>query len=371
MLYCRGADCLGRRLRICGGTEASCLAENCILSQDGRWDPRPVSGRRAECSQPRRRTWDPLARRVMTAIEIAEDLFFIERGFLNGNHFVYRGEPPVLIDTGYISHFDETSSRIAALGVDLTEIDLIVNTHTHSDHIGGNRRIQELAGCRIALHEVGKHFIDTRDDWSTWWRYFSQSAEFFDSTLALQDGEILAIGPHRFLVIHTPGHAPDGIALYNPEERVLLSSDALWERDMPVVNLRVNGSASLFETRASLDKLKPLDVGAVYPGHGPPFSDLKAAVARSRSRIERFMKDRWRIGADLLKKIMVYTLLIDVEVEERTFYSRLMGTHWYPDNVDFYFQGAYEAKYSETLEDLVRKDVIRRKDGLLRTTVRP
>ena len=38
-------------------------------------------------------------------LEILEDLFFIERGYLNANHFVYRGDPPTLIDTGYIADF--------------------------------------------------------------------------------------------------------------------------------------------------------------------------------------------------------------------------------------------------------------------------
>jgi len=84
--------------------------------------------------------------------EILKDLFFIERGFLNGNHFVYRSESPVLIDTGYISGFDDTEKLIARLGVKLPDISLIISTHTHCDHIGANHRIQQKSGCEIALH---------------------------------------------------------------------------------------------------------------------------------------------------------------------------------------------------------------------------
>ncbi len=83
--------------------------------------------------------------------EILKDLFFIERGFLNGNHFVYRSDTPVLIDTGYISGFDETEKSITRLGVKLPDISLIISTHTHCDHIGGNHRIQQKSGCDIAL----------------------------------------------------------------------------------------------------------------------------------------------------------------------------------------------------------------------------
>ena len=78
--------------------------------------------------------------------EILKDLFFIERGFLNGNHFVYRSDAPVLIDTAYIADFEETEKSIDRLGVNLADVSLIISTHTHCDHIGGNHRIQRYRG---------------------------------------------------------------------------------------------------------------------------------------------------------------------------------------------------------------------------------
>jgi len=91
----------------------------------------------------------------MSALEIMKDLFFIERGYLNSNHFVYRSKEPILIDTAYISDFEITERLISDLGVDLSRTRLIINTHTHCDHIGGNRTIQERSGCDIALHKIG------------------------------------------------------------------------------------------------------------------------------------------------------------------------------------------------------------------------
>jgi glyoxylase-like metal-dependent hydrolase (beta-lactamase superfamily II) len=158
----------------------------------------------------------------MQPVEIIKDLFFIERGFLNANHFVYQSENPTLIDTAYIADFDETAGLIAQLGVNLSDVQLIISTHCHCDHIGG-----------------------TRDDWATWWKYYSQEAAFFDCTIELNDGDVLSIGPHEFEVIHTPGHAAEGIVLYNRKERLLISSDTLWENDMAVMTLRIEGSAAL------------------------------------------------------------------------------------------------------------------------------
>ncbi len=309
--------------------------------------------------------------RQMLKNEILKDLFFIERGYLNGNHFVYRSKAPVLIDTGYISNIHETERLINQLGVNLSDISMIINTHTHCDHIGANRSIQERSGCDIALHKRGHHFIRTRDDWSTWWKYYGQEAAFFKCTHALEDGDIVAVGPHELQVIHTPGHAADGIVLYNRKNKILVSSDTLWEADVAVMTLRVEGSAALFHMLESLMKLEELDVKTVYPGHGQPFFDMKKAISKARAKIDAYLNDTEKIGNDLLKKIMVYTLMMKKAVPQDDFFSSLMGTHWYKETVDLYFNSEYEHKYNETMGAFLKRGIVVVKNGNLCTTVKP
>jgi len=307
----------------------------------------------------------------MAENEILKDLFFIERGYLNANHFVYRSKSPILIDTGYIADFSETEKMIAELGVNLADVSLIISTHTHSDHIGGNQIIQQQSGCDIAVHAVGRYFIDSQDDWSTWWRYYDQEADFFTVTQTLQDGEIVAIGPHEFQVIYTPGHAADGIVLYNRREKILISSDTLWENDSAAMTLRVEGSRALFDMQASLKKLDPLEIDIVYPGHGQPFSDVKSAIKKSKKRIERYFREPQQIGNDLIKKIIVYTLMMKETVQESDFFPYLMNTYWFKETVDLYFNGEYELKYDEVMKSFLERGVIKRKKDNLYTTVKP
>jgi len=300
-----------------------------------------------------------------------EGLFFIQRGYLNGNHFVYRSREPILVDTGYMGHFEETERRLCGLGVDPSRARLIVCTHTHCDHVGWNRIVQDRSGCEIALHPIGKHFEDTHDDWATWTRYFDQEADFFDSTYTLEDGDSIDIGPHAFKVIHTPGHASDGIVLYNEKNRVLLSSDALWERDMAVINIRVEGSAAPHRMLESLERLEALNVEMVYPGHGSPFTDFRGAIQRSRKRIRGYLEDRSRIGMDLSKKILVYTLLMKPGYPEASFLDYLMTTHWFPETVAFYMGGDCGPFYDRILGELFRRRVILRDQGGLFAQVPP
>jgi len=307
----------------------------------------------------------------MKPIEILKDLFFFERGYLNGNHFAYMSNKPVLIDTAYIADFDETARLISSLGIELSDISLIINTHCHCDHIGGNRIIQEKSGCDIALHKIGKHFIDTRDDWSTWSKYYNQEADFFNCTIELNDGDLISVGPHEFKVIHTPGRAADGIVLYNPKDKLLISSDLLWENDTAVMTIRIEGSAALFNMLASLEKIAVLDVKIVYPGHGKPFTNIKDAVAKSRQKIEKFINNRELIGLDLLKKITVYTLLMKRSVVQEEFFGQLMQTHWFKETIDLYFNGDYEAKYNEIMQSFIKRGIVEVENGNLYTTVKP
>jgi hydroxyacylglutathione hydrolase len=307
----------------------------------------------------------------MSAVEIMKDLFFIERGYLNGNHFVYRSERPILIDTGYTADFDVTEHLIKEIGVNLFDTDWIISTHTHTDHIGGNKMIQDRSGCGIALHKVGKHFMDTKDDWGTWWRYYNQEADFFNGTRALEDGDFIHIGPHEFQVFYAPGHASDGIVLYNSTARALISGDALWENDMPTITMRVEGSTCLFHVMESLERLESLDVDVVYPGHGRPFSDIKGAISKSRSKVRDYMNHKEKTGADLLKKITIYTILMHRQVDEEGFFKHLMGTIWFKETIDLFFNGEYEEKYNEVMNDFLRRKIVIRKNGALMTTVKP
>jgi hydroxyacylglutathione hydrolase len=310
-------------------------------------------------------------RDTMAVLEIMKDLFFIERGYLNSNHFLYRSEAPVLIDTGYISDFSDTEKFINQLGVKISDVRQIINTHCHCDHVGGNKIIQEKSGCDIALHKVGKHFIDTQDDWSTWWKYYNQNADFFTCTRALEDGEVIPIGPYRFKILHTPGHASDGIVLYNKEEKVLISSDTLWETDLAVMTIRVEGSSALFQMMESLEKLESLDVALVCPGHGAPFRDVKRAISKSKKKIKTYMFDKQKIGDDLLKKIIVYTILMKGIIDAETFFSYLMNTYWFKETVDLYFSGQYQLKYDEIINGFIQREVIKNNNGKFFTTVKP
>jgi glyoxylase-like metal-dependent hydrolase (beta-lactamase superfamily II) len=304
-------------------------------------------------------------------VEILPGLFFILRGYLTANHFALRSERPVLIDTGYLGDWDQTEDILTSLGLDLNQVSLIINTHTHCDHVGGNHAIQERSGCDIALHPRGARYMRNKDDRSPWWSYYHQEAAFFQPTHILEDGQVVHLGPHAFEVIHTPGHASDGIVLYSRQTRILLSSDTLWEHDFPVMTIAVEGDGAIETMMASLEKIAGLKVNQVYPGHGAPFDDFQSALQRATTRLERFQADPSQVGWDVIKKIFVYTIMMKRRVAIDTFFDQLMQTDWFPDTVDRYFSRDYRSIYDQVITEFHQRHIIKIYGHDWVTTVRP
>jgi hypothetical protein len=94
-------------------------------------------------------------------------------------------------------------------------------------------------------------------------------------------------------------------------------------------------------------------------------------VGRSRERTTSYLKDKCRLGNDVLKKIFIFTLLLHRRVAEDQFFSDLMATPWYQETIDLYFNGEYEHKYREVMEELIERRLIIRRDGFLVAGVKP
>ena len=303
------------------------------------------------------------------AHEIADGFFFFERGWLNANHFAYVGGEIVLIDTGYLPSFPHTEKLLAQAGVSIDRVRRIISTHSHCDHIGGNATIQTATGCRVTMHPIQKRIVDDRDDWATWWRYYEQEAEFFRVDETIQEGDELALGLLRFQVFHVPGHAPGMLALYEPQRKILLSSDAVWDGDVGVLNTHVEGTIAPWLALDSAKRLAALDVKVIYPGHGPVITDPARAFERTIKKLERLIADRQALGWDQLKKMLLYFLLMRGSVPQDDLLPHLMSAAWSTDPIRRYLGGDPEARYQQTLDEFLERGLIALVAGAYRPTL--
>ena len=231
------------------------------------------------------------------------------RDWLSGNNVLLRsGDGHVLVDSGYSTHAPLTLALVARV-LEGAPLSRLVNTHGHSDHVGGNAAVKQAYGCPIAFPAAEADLVEQWDTKTLLFDYADQYAPRFGVDERLHAGTTHVWGDLEWRMLAAPGHDMGALVFYNPEHRILVSGDALWENGYGFVMPQCMAPEALPATRATLDMIAALDVRVVIPGHGEAFTDVRAALDRAYRRTEAFAADDTRMARYALKALLAFTLL--------------------------------------------------------------
>jgi glyoxylase-like metal-dependent hydrolase (beta-lactamase superfamily II) len=235
----------------------------------------------------------------------------LERGWLSSNNILIRdGGACTLIDSGYVAHAVQTLALLQhALGGE--PLIHLINTHCHSDHMGGNAALQRAYGCRTSIPLGEAPAIAAWDDATLMLSYTGQSAERFryDDTIAA--GDRLQLGGLEWEALAAPGHDMHALMFYSREAKTLISGDALWENGFGLIFQELFGQAGGFaDTRATLEAISRLQIDAVIPGHGAPFGNVKRSLATAFQRLDAYERDPAKLARHALKVMLSFSLMI-------------------------------------------------------------
>ena len=164
----------------------------------------------------------------------------------------------LLIDTGCSHTADQLSSAMDKVGVEQ-----VVNTHSHEDHIGANADVQERFRCPVVAHSAALRVLREPElqPLQPYRRLFWGMPK---ASRGEAIGEWVETGRFSFQVIHTPGHSPDHICLFEPDQGWLFSGDAyIGGKDRAL-----REDYDIHQIIASLKKLAELPVSAIFSGSG-------------------------------------------------------------------------------------------------------
>ena len=233
----------------------------------------------------------------------------IVRDWLNSNQVVLTGRHgSVVIDSGYGRDKEHTLSKVSA-ALAGRPLDWLINTHCHSDHMGGNAAIRSAYDCRVSIPRDEVPFIDTWDEQALWLSYADQRCEPFAFDDALAPGEEFEWGDLHWRALPAAGHAMGALMFFCDDEGVLISGDALWQNGFGILLPGTDAAARLAATRATLEEIARLPVRIVLPGHGQAFTDVAKALERSFDRLAAFERDELRMVRHVLKVMFVFSLM--------------------------------------------------------------
>ena len=237
----------------------------------------------------------------------------LERGWLSSNNIVLTGtEDTVLVDSGYLTHAPQTLALVEHALADHggRTLDRLVNTHCHSDHMGGNAALQWRYGCHTSVPAGEAPLIERWDEEALLLAYADQRAERFRVDATIAAGDRLRMGGIDWVAIAAPGHDTHALMFHSPAERILISGDALWEDGFGVLFPQLFGREGTFaETRGTLDSIAALNLRWVIPGHGEPFQEVDAALERAYSRLHAFEEEPARLARHAARVILTFALL--------------------------------------------------------------
>jgi glyoxylase-like metal-dependent hydrolase (beta-lactamase superfamily II) len=240
----------------------------------------------------------------------------LERGWVSSNNIVFLGErETAVVDTGYGRHAAQTVALVRQ-ALSARGLDRIVNTHTHSDHIGGNAALKRAYPEALVHIPAGAaNAVRDWDEESLHLGPMGQECERFGFDAAFSAGDTLVLGDLEWRAIASPGHDMESLVLYCASERILISADALWEDGFgilfPALSAEVGPAAATGAQRATLAAIADLAVDWVIPGHGSPFTDIAAALARARSRLDYLAADPLRNARNAAKVALSFLLMIE------------------------------------------------------------
>jgi hydroxyacylglutathione hydrolase len=198
-----------------------------------------------------------------------EDIILVKGVGLSSNIYIIQGQ--LIVDTGTGELENNISTILTKMGLVKNNIETVVLTHSHFDHIGGVEEFK--ATSKVMAHHNEHEEIKSLTD---------------ITPLSLTEGDLVKGGKYIFHVYHTPGHTSGSICLYEKKTHILLSGDTIFpyggfgRTDLPTGN-----------TNALLDsikKLTKLPSDHLLPGHDDPIvEDASKHVFYSLKNIENLL----------------------------------------------------------------------------------
>jgi glyoxylase-like metal-dependent hydrolase (beta-lactamase superfamily II) len=206
--------------------------------------------------------------------ELTPRIHVIRGTGLSAHVFVLRGRDlSAVIDTGSRERSAFLVEGLPVLGLRPADIGLVLNTHEHFDHVGGNAVFP--SSTLIAAHHhaarkllAGDRFVTMVDEPETTRRV----------SLLLRDGAEIDLGGLLLRVVYTPGHTSGSTCFLEPREGLLFTGDTLFAGG---VLSYIAESGSVGDYLASVEQLASLRIARFFPAHGRPSSDSQGDVARA------------------------------------------------------------------------------------------
>jgi len=214
-------------------------------------------------------------------MEILDHLHFFPWNSMTANNcntYLINGDKRILVDPGHYHLFDHVRTELSRLSLSPEDMDMVIITHGHPDHMEAVRIFQGT-DATVAVSSAEMAFITSVAP------HYGEALGIsdFQPEIFLKEGT-LQVGDIILEVIHTPGHSPGSICLYWADEKVLFTGDVVFNQGIGRTDLPGGNGGQLKE---SIRRIAALDAEYLLTGHGDIVAG-KEAVIQNFKAIESY-----------------------------------------------------------------------------------
>jgi len=192
---------------------------------------------------------------------------FVFNPFSENTYVVFNDEKQAfIIDPG---NFAENETEVLKKFIEQKELNIqnILLTHAHIDHVLGLQKMYDLYKVPVLMHEIEKEILDRNPMDANRFGFFFKA---FEGDISfLQENEKISLGNDEFNILHVPGHSPGSIAFHSENQKFVISGDVLFEGSIGRTDLYKGNSEELLKSIS--EKLFVLDPETqIFNGHGNP-----------------------------------------------------------------------------------------------------
>lgn len=222
--------------------------------------------------------------------KIMENLYMIKTGQPSCTSYVILGtKMNVLVDSGVNQNYGTLKKELKEIGVNISDLNLVISTHEHVDHFGANRYLQNKVP--VITHRYAAAKIISADDEVLLCRAHGHNPKGYHIHIWLENMNVIDMGDWFLKILHTPGHTSGSICIYEPRKKILISGDTVFARG---TISDISSSGSYGEYINSLARLNTMKIGLLLPGHGAISKnvekDIKKAIDNAKIKHEAFLK---------------------------------------------------------------------------------